>query len=86
VFVTVADKTVFGNRSCLYDDVRIEVIVDVLSVLSAARIEYDAETFHTLTEAMIRRRRLELRYWSASRNETTRRLFDPYEISAVDDG
>jgi hypothetical protein len=28
--ILAADKTVFGNRSCLYDDVRIEVIVDVI--------------------------------------------------------
>jgi predicted DNA-binding transcriptional regulator YafY len=25
-------------------------------------------------------------YWTASRNETTRRDFDPYELSLVDDG
>ncbi len=25
-------------------------------------------------------------YWTASRNETTSRLFDPYEVSLVDDG
>jgi predicted DNA-binding transcriptional regulator YafY len=66
--------------------VRLETVADLLSVLPATRVEYDAETFHALTEATVRRRRLELRYWSASRNETTRRLFDPYEISAVDDG
>jgi predicted DNA-binding transcriptional regulator YafY len=66
--------------------VHLDNIADFLSVLPATQIDYDANTFHILTAATVCRRRLELRYWSASRNETTRRLFDPYEMSLVDDG
>ena len=66
--------------------VRLDTIADFLSVLPATECEYNEESFHTLTQAVVCRRRLDLKYWSASRNETTKRVFDPYELSLVDDG
>ncbi len=66
--------------------VRLDRIADFLSVLPTTRCEYDLKAFNTLTSAIVCRQRLDLRYWSASRNETTRRLFDPYELALVDDG
>jgi predicted DNA-binding transcriptional regulator YafY len=66
--------------------VRLDTIADFLSVLPATECQYNEEYFHTLTQAIVCRRRLELRYWSASRNETTTRIFDPYELSLIDDG
>ena len=66
--------------------IRLDTVADFLSVLPATECEYDAKSFNALTSAIVRRRRLDLRYWSASRNETTRRLFDPYALSSVHDG
>ncbi len=66
--------------------VRLEAIADFLSVLPAVRAEYDPELFSAVMRAVIGRRRLKMVYWTASRNVTTSRLFDPYELSLVDDG
>ncbi len=66
--------------------IRLDTVADFLSVLPATECEYDVKSFNALTSAIVRRRRLDLRYWSASRNETTRRLFDPYALSSLHDG
>ncbi len=66
--------------------VRLDAVADFLSVLPDTECQYDPKSFNALTSAIVRRRRLDLRYWSASRNETTRRRFDPYALSAVHDG
>ena len=66
--------------------VRVDTIADSLSVLPAIHVHYDAVTFSAVLSAVSGRRRLEIVYWTASRNETTKRLFDPYEVSLVDDG
>ena len=66
--------------------VRLDAITDFLSVLPAVQAEYDPESFCAMLRAVIGRRRLQMVYWTASRNETTSRLFDPYELSLVDDG
>ncbi len=44
----------------------------------------EPKQFRALLQAVERRRRLELIYWSASRDETLRRLVDPYHLAAID--
>ena len=66
--------------------VRLDAIADFLSVLPAVQTDYDPQLFCAMLRAVIGRRRLKMVYWTASRNETTSRLFDPYELSLVDDG
>ena len=66
--------------------VRLDAMADMLSVLPAARPYYDPESFSTLTTAVVCRHRVEMVYWTASRDETTQRAFDPYDLVLVDDG
>jgi predicted DNA-binding transcriptional regulator YafY len=66
--------------------VRLDAIADFLSVLPSTEVEYDPDAFGTLLRAVVGRRRLDLRYWSASRDQKTRRDFDPYDLSLVADG
>ena len=66
--------------------VRLDSIGDFLSVLPAVEAEYDPDAFCALLRAVVGQRQLDMVYWTASRNETTRRNFDPYELSLVDDG
>ncbi len=66
--------------------VGLEATADFLSVLPAVQAEYDLEMFSAVMRAVVGRRRLKMVYWTASRNLTTSRLFDPYELSLVDDG
>ena len=44
----------------------------------------EAEQFRKLLRAVERHRRLELLYWSASRDETLSRVVDPYHLASVD--
>ncbi len=66
--------------------VRLDTVADFLSVLPATACEYNPKWFLALATASACRQRVALRYWSASRNETTHRQFDPYELALVDDG
>ena len=66
--------------------VRLDAIADFLSVLPAVQADYDPELFCAVMRAAVGRRRLKMVYWTASRNETTSRIFDPYELSLIDDG
>ena len=66
--------------------VRLDEIADFLSVLPSTQAEYNPESFRTLLHAVIQRRRLHVVYWTASRNETAHRDFDPYELSLISDG
>ena len=66
--------------------VRLDTVADFLSVLPATESHYDPKVFCAFTSAVVCRRRLDVRYWSASRNENTRRQFDPYDLALVDDG
>jgi predicted DNA-binding transcriptional regulator YafY len=66
--------------------VRLDMIADFLSVLPAVQADYDPDLFCTVMRAASGRRRLKMVYWTASRNETTSRIFDPYELSLIDDG
>jgi predicted DNA-binding transcriptional regulator YafY len=66
--------------------VRLDERADLLAVLPTTRPRYDAEAFRTLSTAVVCRHRLEMIYWTASRDETTRRTFDPYDLALVEDG
>jgi predicted DNA-binding transcriptional regulator YafY len=44
----------------------------------------DPRQFRLLTRAVRENRRLELIYWTASRDETCRRVVDPYHLTSVD--
>lgn len=66
--------------------VRLDAINDLLSVLPTVHAEYDPESFCGVLRAVVGRRQLKMVYWTASRNETTSRFFDPYELSLVEDG
>jgi predicted DNA-binding transcriptional regulator YafY len=66
--------------------VLLDQVADFLSVLPATGWQYDPKVFCALTSAVVYRRRLDLRYWSASRDEKTRRASDPYDLALVDNG
>lgn len=66
--------------------VRLDARADLFAVLPAARPRYDAELFRVLTTAVVRRQRLEMVYWTASRDETNHRAFDPYDLALLEDG
>ena len=66
--------------------VRLDSVADFLSVLPATESEYNPKLFCALTSATVGRCRLDVRYWAASRNDTTRRRFDPFDMALVDDG
>ncbi len=64
--------------------IRLESIVDWLSVLPAVLSFYDAASFGGLATAVARRGRVEMIYWTASRNQTTRRIVNPYDLALLD--
>ncbi len=66
--------------------IRLDAMADMLSILPAVRPYYDPESFCALTTAVACRHRVEMVYWTASRNETTRRTFDPYDLVLIEDG
>jgi predicted DNA-binding transcriptional regulator YafY len=55
-----------------------------LSVTPTVVAEQDLATFRTLSGAVAGRRRLELEYWTASRDEVTRRQVDPYHLTLIE--
>jgi predicted DNA-binding transcriptional regulator YafY len=66
--------------------VQLDQVADFRSVLPATESQYDPKVFCALTSAVVYRRRIDLRYWSASRDEKTRQRFDRYDLALVDDG
>ena len=66
--------------------VQLDQVADFLSVLPATESQYDPKVFCAVTSAVVSRRRLDLRYWSARRDEKTRQQSDPYDLALVDDG
>lgn len=66
--------------------VRLDDVADCLSVLPAVQTSYDPETFEALARAAVGRRRVEMVYWTAGRNATTSRGFDPYALMLRDEG
>lgn len=45
---------------------------------------HDVDRFHRLADAVLHRRQLRIRYWTASRNEETERTIDPLHLAAID--
>lgn len=72
----------------LPDDVpvRLDTAADCLTVLPAVETAYDPGAFDALARATVGRRRVEMVYWTAGRNVTTRRAFDPYTLMLRDEG
>ena len=65
--------------------VRLDAMAGMLPILPAAQSYYDPACFSRLTSAVVCRRRLNMVYWTASLNETTRRDFDRYDLASIDD-
>jgi proteasome accessory factor B len=59
-------------------------LAETLSVRPTVVTEPDAATFATLAAAVVGGRRLEIDYWTASRNERNRRQIDPYHLTVID--
>ena len=66
--------------------VRLDAMADCLSVMPAVQTAYDPDAFASLARAVIGRRRVEMAYWTAGRNATSSRMFDPYHLALIDDG
>jgi predicted DNA-binding transcriptional regulator YafY len=66
--------------------IRLDALADTLSVMPATESYYEPASFCALSSAVARGQRVELIYWTASRNETTRRCLDPYDLAFIDDG
>lgn len=58
---------------------------DTLSVTPCVLTTQDVETFHSLTTAIRQSKSVRLQYWSASQNQETDRIVDPYHVSLIDD-
>ncbi len=54
------------------------------SFRTTAAMEFDPEVFRDLVSATTHHRRIELTYWTASRDAETRREVDPYHLASVD--
>jgi proteasome accessory factor B len=79
----------FAKLTALLPDVvtvRLDAAADCLSVLPSVRTDYDPGAFEALAEAAVGRRSVEMVYWTAGRNATTSRGFDPYNLMLRDDG
>jgi predicted DNA-binding transcriptional regulator YafY len=59
-------------------------LADTYSFRTTGPEEFDPETFGALAAAVRDRRRIVLRYWTASREEETSRAVDPYHLACVD--
>jgi predicted DNA-binding transcriptional regulator YafY len=66
--------------------IRLDALADFLSVLPASQPHYDPDSFCALTRAVACSRRLEMVYWTAARNATSQREFDPYDLALIEDG
>lgn len=62
----------------------LESIADWVSVLPAVLSSYDPASFCALATAVPHRVRVQMVYWTASRNQTTRRVVDPYGLALLD--
>jgi predicted DNA-binding transcriptional regulator YafY len=83
-----------GDITCLFNKVvnllsepitiKLEHLNEVLSFRHTATAIGDVERFAQLHRATRECRQLEIVYWTASRNETCRRVVDPYHMASVD--
>jgi predicted DNA-binding transcriptional regulator YafY len=60
------------------------LLAESYSFRSTAPEAFDPDVFQGLAVAVRDRRRVVLRYWTASRDEETRRAVDPYHLACVD--
>lgn len=82
-------KRAFAKMTVLLPDavsVRLDVAADCLSVLPSVQTTYDPGTFEALARAAVGRRSVEMVYWTAGRNATSSRGFDPYSLMLRDEG
>ena len=82
-------KRAFAKMTALLPDavsIRLDAAADCLSVLPSVQTTYDPGTFESLARAAVGRRSVEMVYWTAGRNATTRRSFDPYNLMLRDEG
>lgn len=63
--------------------INLQSLDDSLSVTPAATAPHDAEIFRLLTQSLANRQSLEIDYWTASRDELTRRRIDPYHLALI---
>jgi predicted DNA-binding transcriptional regulator YafY len=72
--------------AALPDGVSIDLnhLTGAYSFRHPAEVKDDPAKFRDLARAIRERRRVELLYWTASRNETCRRRVDPYHLTSVD--
>jgi predicted DNA-binding transcriptional regulator YafY len=64
--------------------VNLAALAEVLSVTPTVTAAQELGTFRALSAAVLARRRLQLEYWTASRDEVTRRQVDPYHLTLID--
>ena len=64
--------------------VNLEDLSESLSIRPTVVPIQDAETFHVLSQAVLHRRRVEMEYWTASRDEVNRRDVDPYHLTQIE--
>jgi len=63
--------------------VNLQSLEDTLSVAPAPLATHDVETFQLLSQALAGRQSLDIEYWTASRDELTRRRIDPYHLTLI---
>ena len=72
-----------------------ELLPDVISIdrktieatqsyRNSVRSLYDIDAFRRLSDAVIGRRQLRIRYWTAARDAETERVMDPWHLRAID--
>src|SRR5271157_6066995 len=66
-------------------EVPLDALTGCLSVLPRVQTTYDPEIFRVLVAAVRQSRQLSMVYWTASRNETQKRTFDPYDLVLAPD-
>lgn len=54
------------------------------SFRQSATTLHDVDTFRRLADAVLHRRQLRLRYWTASRDAETERVVDPWHLACID--
>ena len=66
-------------------EVPLDELTACLSVLPRVQTTYDPEIFRVLVTAVRQSRQLSMVYWTAGRNETQKRTFDPYDLVLAPD-
>ena len=66
-------------------EVNLDELTSCLSVLPRVQTTYNPAIFRVLVTAVRQSRQLSMVYWTASRNETQKRTFDPYDLVLAPD-